>query len=239
MYPENLTNPYDGRQSQLGQHLTLNQYMARTFLWMFAGLLITFAVALVDCRTLFMVRLFLFDMRFLYVLVIAELAVVIVLSARLEKLSPRWATALFVLYAVLNGATFSVFFLVYEVESLILIFLLTAAYYAVMAFFGWKTQKDLSSWKIALGIGLGVLALFWLVSLIINLSQFETIVCLAGTAVFLCVTAYDTQKIKARYYATLQDGQMAEKACIFSALQLYLDFINLFLYLLRLLGKKR
>ena len=57
MYPENLTNPYDGRQSQLGQHLTLNQYMARTFLWMFAGLLITFAVALVDCRTLFMVCL--------------------------------------------------------------------------------------------------------------------------------------------------------------------------------------
>ena len=152
---------------------------------------------------------------------------------------PLGDTALFVLYAVLNGATFSVFFLVYEVESLILIFLLTAAYYAVMAFFGWKTQKDLSSWKIALGIGLGVLALFWLVSLFINLSQFETIVCLAGTAVFLCVTAYDTQKIKARYYATLQDGQMAEKACIFSALQLYLDFINLFLYLLRLLGKKR
>ncbi len=108
-----------------------------------------------------------------------------------------------------------------------------------MAAIGYVTRADLSNLRNFLVGGLAFLLVFWVASLFINLQQFEMIACTVGIFIFLVFTAYDTQKIRAYHQAYAYDPQMAKKASIFSALQLYLDFINLFIYLLRVLGRKK
>ena len=134
----------------------------------------------------------------------------------------------------------SMYLYIFEFGSLIFVFLATAAYFAVLAAYGYFTKADLTRLRPILFTGLVFLFVFALVSLFIpGFTALDRIFCLAGIALVLGYTAYDTQKIKAyyNYYAGYPD--MLEKASIFSALQLYLDFINLFLYLLRFLGKSR
>ena len=173
------------------------------------------------------------------VLLVAELAVVLILSARIQKLQVSTARVLFFVYAVLNGVVFSAYFLMYEMMRLILIFAMTAAYFGIMAVYGHVTKKDLSRMRPILISGLLFLIACGLLSLFLDLGDFDRIVCLVGIAVFLGFTAYDTQKIRTYYNCYQGDQAMLARASIFSALQLYLDFINLFLYLLRLLGRAK
>ena len=203
---------------------TVGRYTARTFLWMFAGLAVTFGVAIAGFITGFSFRL-LFN-SFTYIgLLIAQIAVVLVLSARIHSLS---------------GVTFSVYFILFDVASLVLVFGVTALYFGAMAAFGYATKADLSRIRTVLMGGLIFLVVFGLISMFIpGLQALDRIYCLIGIAVFLGFTAYDTQKIKALHAYYGHNPEMAAKASIFSALQLYLDFINLFLYLLRFLGRRR
>lgn len=238
-FNENQIFPDGGYQGQYVPAESVGVYTAKTFLWMFAGLLVTFLTAIGLVVSGLIVAVFSIP-SVLMVLFVAEVAVVLVLSARINKMSVGAARALFFTYAVLNGIVFSVYLLYYDVFSLILVFGATALYFGGMALFGWVTKADLSRIRNILVGGLIFLIVFGLLSMFIPaLGAFERVLCLVGIAVFLAFTAYDTQKIKAYYAAYQGDDLMLKKASIFSALQLYLDFINLFLYLLRFLGRRR
>ena len=217
---------------------TLGQYTAKTFGWMFAGLLVTFIVAVGGAVTgaIFYLN---YVPAWPYVLLFAELGVVLFLSARISKMSVVTARVLFFVYAILNGIVFSAYFYVYDLMILWSVFLLTSLFFGVMALIGYFANVNFSGIRPFMTGGLIFLCGFWVLSLFINLSAFETIACTVGIFIFLLFTAYDTKKIKAYYEYYGQAPEMAAKASIFSALQLYLDFINLFLYILRILGRKR
>ena len=171
------------------------------------------------------------------ILLIAELAVVLILSAGIQKRPVGVTRMLFALYSLINGMVFSVYFVLYEVANLIFIFGLTALFFGAFALYGRFTKTDLSRLRPLLIGGLIFLLIAGLLMMFIDFSPLERIVCMVGIVVFLCFTAYDTQKIKANYEYFYGDEAMLQKASIYSALQLYLDFINLFLYLLRFLGR--
>lgn len=219
---------------------SLGRYTAKAFLWMFAGLMATFLVSIVGYVFYLPVRIFLIHPNAIYVITGLELVVVLVLSAKLSTLPVMAARALFFVYAALNGVVFSTYFYLFDVGSLVLVFAVTAVYFGVMAAFGYFTSMDLSRIRTILIGGLIFLVIFGIVSMFIPVfGLMEQVVCIIGIVVFLGFTAYDTQKIKALYYGLAGDEAMLAKASIYSALQLYLDFINLFLYLLRFLGKRR
>lgn len=218
---------------------SLRRYTAKAFLWMFAGLLVTFLVSIVG-YIFYLPYYILSYSSVLLVLTGAELVVVVVLSAKVRSLSTLAARALFFVYAALNGVVFSTYFILYDVGTLVLVFAVTAVYFGVMALFGFFTSMDLTRIRTILVGGLIFLVIFGIVSMFIPVfGRLEQVVCIIGMVVFLGFTAYDTQKIKAFYYGFAGDEAMLAKASIISALELYLDFINLFLYLLRFLGKRR
>ncbi len=213
---------------------TIASYTAKTYGWMFLGLLTTFGASLAIYVTGFINYLFTGILP--VVLLVAELGVVIFLSARLHKLSVGAARGLFFLYALLNAVTFSAIFALYSVSSLVFVFGMTALYFGAMAVYGMVSKTDLSRIRPVLMFGLISLLIFAVLSLFIP--AFETGMCLIGVVIFVAFTAYDTQMIRRNYAAFQGDAEMLQKASIFSALSLYLDFINLFLYLLRLFGKR-
>lgn len=228
------------RQAEtFGEFESLSAYTAKTFLWMFLGLVVTFAVAFAGYASGTLIYLLYRYPSSIMVLTIAELAVVLILSAKLRSLPVAAARILFLTYAVLNGVVFSAYFFLFELPSLILVFAATAVYFGALAAYGYLTKTDLTRLRPILVSGLIFLLVFALLSMFLPLGGMDRIVCLIGIAVFLGFTAYDTQKIKAYHAAFAGDSEMAKKASIFSALQLYLDFINLFLYLLRFLGKRK
>lgn len=225
-------------RTEMGE--SLQRYTAKTFLWMFLGLLVTFAVSVVSYVTVLPYRILIISPYALFVLTGAELVLVLVLSMKVHSLSVGAARGLFLAYAVLNGVVFSTWFFLYELYSLVLVFAVTALYFGVMAAFGYFTSMDLSRIRTILIGGLIFLIAFNLLALFIPaFGAMERIVCVIGIVVFLAFTAYDTQKIKAFYYGFAGYEDMLSKASIISALELYLDFINLFLYLLRFLGKRK
>ena len=217
---------------------SLGHYTAKTFGWMFAGLLMTFAVAVFGYVTGYVFYLFMIP-YFPMILLLAELGVVIYMSARVEKMSVGTARAMFFLYSALNGIVFSSVFLIYQVTSLVFVFGATALFFGIMAVLGYTTNADFSRLRSFMLGGLVFLAAFWILSMFINLSQFETAICTLGIFLFLEITAYDTKKIREFHQIYSGRPEMAAKASIFAALELYLDFINLFLYLIRVLGKRK
>lgn len=224
--------------SAVNQVEPVGLYTAKTFGWMFLGLLVTFLVSVTGYVTGTILYVFQIPQVF-FVLGIAEIAVVLFLSARINKLSVGMARGLFLLYAVLNGVVFSAYFLMFNLVDLVLVFAATSAFFGIMAVIGYVTKADLSKLRNFLMAGLVFLMVFWLLGMFINLGQFEMMACTVGIFIFLVFTAYDTQKIKAYHQAYGADVAMAKKASIFAALQLYLDFVNLFLYLLRVLGRRK
>ena len=229
---------FDSDYARASSGLTLNQYVAKTFLWMFVGLMVTFGTAYLGYWSGLLAFVFLTPMVPVLLLV-AELAVVLVLSARIHKLHVGTARVLFLLYAVLNGVVFSTYFLMFEMATLIYIFALTAVYFGIFALYGRFTKRNLSGFRPFIIGGLIFLLVVSVLSLSLPLGGLDRIVCLIGIALFLGITAYDSQKIGQYYVAYQGDSAMLQRASIFSALQLYLDFINLFLYLLRFFARNR
>ncbi len=241
--PENFyseqSQPFETQRQE-----SLNRYTAKTFGMMFLGLLVTFAIAFYLSNTLSGLILMYRAITALpwihWVILVAELVVVIAMSAMLRKISPVVATVCFFIYAVLTGLTFGLIFTAYEVGSLALVFGFTALYFGGMAVFGFVTKIDLSRLRTLLVGGLIALIIANLLMAIFNIGGVaERVMCTIGIIIFLAYTAYDTQKIKAFYYGFQGDDAMLKKASVISALELYLDFINLFLYLLRIFGKSR
>lgn len=229
---------FDSDYARQGAGLTLNQYVSRTFFWMFAGLLVTFLTGYLSAIT--GAILYVFAVPYLNVLLlVAELVVVTVLSSRIHLLRVGTARGLFFAYAVLNGIVFAAYFLLFEVGTLMLVFAMTALYFGAFALYGHFTKQDLSGFRPFIVGGLLFLIVMGVISMFIPMGAVERIVCLGGIALFLCITAYDTQRIREYYAYYGGDAELLQKASIYSALQLYLDFINLFLYLLRFLGKNK
>ena len=231
-------------QQGLDTQESIGRYTAKTFLLMFLGLAVTFGTALYLAGTYsgyMLVRRALYATNgYIHlILLVAELAVAIGMTSMLHKISVTTAGVCFFLYAFLTGLTFSVLFMVYDLATLIFAFALTALFFASMAIFGFVTDMDLARIRPILLGGLIFLIVANLVMYFIPiLDVADQVICSIGLVIFLGYTAYDTQKLRTYYEAFRVDDDMRTKAAIFSALQLYLDFVNMFLYLLRLLGKK-
>ncbi len=225
-------NPYGGYSPASSE--TLSQYTAKTFGWMFAGLLLTFVTAMATIFSGFYYITCTGVMPF--ILGICEIGVVIYLSARIRDLSVGAARGLFFAYAVLNGVTLCSLFVYYSLSSLVFVFGMTAVYFGIMALYGALTKTDLTRIRPVLMGGLIAILLLSLLSFFLPISNFG--ICIVGVVLFVAFTAYDTQKIRSNYFYFQGNGDLLEKASIFSALQLYLDFINLFLYLIRLFGRR-
>ena len=214
---------------------TIGQYTARTFLWMVLGLMVTFGVAIAS----WMSGVWYMASQASLILLIATLVMSVTMVTRIERMKVGTAVAIFIAFSVLFGLTLSVYLVIFDFTSLVLVFAATAVYFGALAAYGHFTRTDLTGIRPILMSGLIFLIAFGVLSLFLPLAAFDRIVCLIGIAVFLGFTAYDTQKIRSFYVYYAADPEMLSKASIFSALQLYLDFINLFLYLLRFLGRQR
>lgn len=219
------------------QYETLSNYTAKTFLWMFAGLLVTFGVSLAAYVS--NIGFYLLRSSFTFFgLAILEIVLVVALASRLHSMSVGSARGLFFLYAAVNGLVFSSYLWLYNMGDVLMAFGAAALYFGVMAAYGYLTKRDLTSWRTPLMVGLIVLLAVSVIGMFF-MSGSSILFSVLGIVIFSCYTAYDTQKIKALYFAYAGNEAMAKKASIYAALQLYLDFINLFLYLLRIFGRNR
>ena len=216
--------------------MTSADYMSRTYRWMACGLLITFAMAYVTATTSL---LYLVNSLYL-VLTIAELALVIVLSSRVQNMSVEAARATFFGYALLNGMVLSYYFVAFSAGTLVLALLATSLYFGLMAVYGTTTHKDLTGWGPRLMMALVAMLITGFVGMLFGFGFGSSLMyCGIGLVMFMLLTAYDTQKLQQMYSYYAADSEMAEKASIYGALTLYLDFINIFLYVVRLMGNNR
>jgi FtsH-binding integral membrane protein len=214
-------------------------FLAKVFNWMAVGLGITGVVAYVTANT--SLAALIIGSPLFFILMIGELGLVFYLSARIQKIQATTASSLFLGYSVLNGLTLSVVFLAYTSSSIAGTFFITAGMFGAMAVYGLVTKKDLSGWGSFLFMGLIGIIIASVVNIFLKSSGMSWMISFIGVIVFTGLTAYDVQRIK----KIGEDGIMAQgseairKGSIMGALTLYLDFINLFLMLLRFFGGSR
>lgn len=174
----------------------------------------------------------------IWVLFIVELGLVFYTTARIQKLSLTTATTLFIIYSALNGVTLSGIFIVYSMTSIAKVFFITAGTFAAMALYGYFTKTDLSKIGNILFMALIGLIIATVVNLFLKSAMFDLILCYIGVGIFVGLTAWDSQKIKHMLAMQVDMSESAQKIALMGALSLYLDFINLFLYLLRIFGNR-
>lgn len=227
------------RERELEMSAAFPVLMRKVYLWMTLALVITgFSAYYVASSETLMTALFTNQILF-WGLIIGELVLVFALSAAINKLSLTTATLMFVLYSVVNGATMSFIFIVYTAASVTNVFFITASTFAVMALFGYFTKKDLSSLGKILMMTLIGIIIATIVNIFTKSEGMAMILNYLGVLVFVGLTAYDTQKIKQMLMQAPDAGEGAQKVALLGALSLYLDFINLFIYLLRIFGSRR
>lgn len=214
-------------------------FLAKTFNWMAVGLAITGVIAYFTAATGLAYSII--GSPLFYVLIFAELGLVFYLSARISKIQASTASGLFIGYSVLNGLTLSVIFLAYTSSSIAATFFITAGMFGAMAVYGLVTKRDLSGWGSFLFMGLIGIIIASVVNIFLQSSAMSWIVSMIGVIVFTGLTAYDVQKIKriGEEGIMSQGNEAIRKGSIMGALTLYLDFINLFLMLLRFFGGSR
>ena len=213
-------------------------FITKVYGWMSLALVITGITAYLTATSQAVLE-FIFGIPYMFMgLLIGEVLLVIGLSAMINKMSAATATFLFILYSVVNGLTLSVIFLVYTQGSISLTFFVTALTFGVMSAYGYFTKKDLTSWGNLLMMALVGLVISSIFNLFMKNEILYWITTYAGILIFVGLTAYDTQKIK-NMNMIGADGETSRKGAIMGALTLYLDFINLFLLLLRLLGRRK
>lgn len=230
-----------GNQGPVGAlRVEVRPLMRMVYTWMTVGLLITAFVALAIASTPSIART-VQTPSIMFGAIMAELALVIGLGFFLQKLSPFAAGLMFLVYAVLNGVTLSIIFAIYNIGTIQLAFFSAAGTFAAMTVLGYTTELDLSQYRSYLFMGLIGLVVAGLVNVFLRSSGLDLLISMAGVLIFTVLTAYDTQKIKrmAADPTIQEDGNLLMKISIMGALALYLDFVNLFLYLLRLFGRRR
>jgi len=220
--------------------LEIRPLLRRVYLWMTFGVLLTAIVALLTVTTP-VLRNLLLNPLVVWGALIGELALVVVLSAAIRRLSPMVAALLFFAYAGLLGFSLSGIFFVYDLGSIALAFLSASALFGMMTFVGFVTRADLTKLGTYLIVGLFGLIIATLLNLFLRSSTLDLLVSLVGVVLFTGLTAYDTQKIArmAKDPAVQEESVMLGRLSVLGALTLYLDFVNLFLFLLRLIGRRR
>lgn len=213
--------------------------MRKVYVWMTLALVITGFTAFGIAENPGLVYTIVTNRLLFLGLVIGEFALVMAIYGAIGRLSATAATLLFVLYSIVNGATLSVIFLAYTMTSIASVFFITAGTFAVMAFIGYTTKTDLTSFGKMLMMGLIGIILATVVNIFIGSSMLNMIVSYVGVVVFVGLTAYDSQKIKNLLYQVDNMSEEAQKLALLGSLTLYLDFINLFLMLLRIFGGNR
>lgn len=213
----------------------LRAYMLSVYNYMALGLGLTGGVALFVVSSPALLQAL---MPLMIFFVLAPIALVFFLSFRINTMKYSTAQMVFWAYAALNGVAFSVIFMAYTYESIARVFFITAGTFAAMSLYGYTTKKDLTSWGSFLFMGLMGVILASLVNIFWANDGFQFLISLVGVLIFTGLTAYDTQAIKEEYREG-SSADVAGKRAIFGALRLYLDFINLFLSLLRLMGDRR
>jgi len=219
----------------------VNEFVRSVYNWMGLGLALTGVVSLYVSSSPTLIRLFVGNPILLLVLIFGELGLVFSISGMIIRMSASTASFLFVLYSILNGITLSSIFLIYTRTSIVNTFFVCAGTFVACSIYGWTTKRDLTSFGGFLVMGLIGIIIASLVNMFIRSSAMGMIITYIGVFVFLGLTAYDTQRLKemALTQPAGLDGGVIRKGAILGALSLYLDFINLFLLLLRLFGQSR
>lgn len=211
--------------------MTESNFLSKVFLWMFIGLMVTFGTGVLVTGNVQALE-FIFSTGGYWFLFIAEFITVIVLSARINKMSTTAAKICFILYSFLSGLTFASVFIVFKVSSIITVFLITAVIMLIFSVLGAKTNLDLSKFGTYLIMILFGIIIASIINIFVGSETFDLVLTIISLIVFIGFIAYDVQKVKRLY----ESDPSNENLAILGALELYLDFINIFLDLLRLFG---
>ncbi len=229
---------YVGARQNVGTLVAERTFVSKVYAWMSLGLVATALVAAYVAFNPKLARLIIGNQFMFFGIIIAELLLVMAIGGLIKSMSSATATALFIAYSILNGLTLSVIFLAYTIGSVATVFFICAGLFGTMSAVGFMTKMDLTSMGGLLSMAVIGLVVAMLVNLFLKSNMMDLIVSAIGVLVFVGLTAYDAQKIKLMSNASM-DGESERKAAICGALALYLDFINLFLFLLRLFGRRR
>lgn len=208
-----------------------NNFLVKVFAWMFMGLFATGLISYITYSTGFIYNIA--TQGTWTIIGIIELVVVIMFNACFRKLSPFWASVLFFVYSIINGITLSTIFVVFELSSIILAFFATAVFFGLLSLIGYKTDKDLSKIGTIAMVALIVCLIVSVINIFLGATILDIILNWVVLIIFAVLTMYDVQKIK--YY----ENAMPEKAHIYGAMDLYLDFINIFIRILNIFGRSR
>jgi FtsH-binding integral membrane protein len=227
------------RQTQV--QVRVNEFIRSVYNWMAVGLGLTGVVAYYVANTPSIRNVVFGNPILFFGLIIGELALVFIISARIQRMQASTATSLFVLYSILNGATLSFIFMVYAKSTITSTFFVCAATFVACSVYGWTTKRDLTSLGGFLMMGLIGIIIASLANMFFRSAGMSMIISYIGVLVFVGLTAYDTQNLKSMALTQPADLEAAvvRKGAILGALKLYLDFINLFLMLLRIFGNQR
>lgn len=212
--------------------------MRKVYVWMALALVITGITAYGVASSPSLLMTIYSNKAVLWGLIIGELVLVFAISGAINRLSLRTATLLFIFYSALNGATLSSIFVLFEIATIGKVFFITAGTFGVMAFYGYTTKRDLSSIGKILFMALLGLIIATVVNMFMKSTTFDYVLSYVGVLIFTGLTAWDTQKIKQMLQTQYDLSEGAQKLALLGALTLYLDFINLFLYLLRIFGRR-
>lgn len=215
-----------------------SKFFQRVYLWMFLGLFISGITAYIVASSEYLINLILANMFIFFGIIILELLLVVLISGMIKKFSLKTSTILFLFYSFLNGLTISIILLVYTAVSIATTFFIAASMFGIMALYGFFTDKDLSKFGPILFMALIGLIISLIVNFFLKSSTFDFIISIFGVIIFTALTAYDNQKLKSISIQITNQKEL-NKYSITGALKLYLDFINLFLFLLRFLGKRK
>jgi FtsH-binding integral membrane protein len=223
-----------GRESALSA--VFPALMRKVYTWMAMALFITGICAYGVATSPSILQMLYANSMTIWLLFIAELGLVFYTTARINKLSLTTATTLFIIFSALNGVTLSGIFLVYSMTSIAKVFFITAGTFGAMAVYGYFTKTDLSKIGGILFMALIGLIIATVVNIFMKSAMFDLILCYIGVGIFVGLTAWDSQKIKRMLAVQMDMSEGAQKIALLGALSLYLDFINLFLYMLRIFG---
>lgn len=214
--------------------------LKNVYLWMTLALGISGVTAIAVANSPQLLELLYGNGLALFIVFIAQLGLVWLISARISSMSINTATALFIAYSILTGVTLASIFIVFTQESIASVFFISAGTFAAISLYGYTTKRDLSNWRTYLLMGLIGLIIASVVNWFMNSEMLYWIISYVGVLVFVGLTAYDTQKIKQMALVSYnQEGEISQKIALLGALTLYLDFINLFIYLLRIFGRRK
>lgn len=231
--------PYVANESYEAR-FAVTAVLKNVYLWMTLALAISGLTAMVVAGNAELVARIFATRGTLLILFLAQFGLIWAISSRIGTMSFVTATLLFLLYSVITGVTLSSIFLVFTMESLASVFFITAGTFAVVSIYGFVTKKDLSTWRSYLLMGLIGVIIASIVNWFLASEVMYWIVSYVGVAIFVGLTAYDTQKIKVlANQCYMEDSGTQNKVALMGAITLYLDFINLFLYILRIFGKRK